>query len=123
MSESNNSSLQAIYRYSLDYLTSLPGKHYPQQGRNKELYHEATECLRTYLNERFELDMQNRTEAEWQRVSRLLKGPACLFEEIRKIFSEHEQIHTGEYWPTKKEAYEFPKRCQSILQNLAPSSA
>ncbi|MEM7125015.1 MAG: hypothetical protein AAF702_01730 [Chloroflexota bacterium] len=117
-----NTTEYSLYHTRLERLATLRRRHFPEQGRFRELYVEAAECLRTYLNGQFGLDMKDRSLAELERVLRLMRGPSALFEEIRNFFVEYASVQSGQWLPSKKDAYQVPARVEALLEELAPAA-
>ena len=104
-------------------LQALAKKHYPEQGRFKELYLTAVDCIRTYLKLQYGLDMKEYTTQELERILHRLRGPSALIQGLRKIFAEHEKVELGEWLPSIQQAHEIPERAQKLLTMLAPPEA
>lgn len=114
---------QLLYQSCSATLTAIQRKHYPEQGRFKQLYSEVTECLRTYLNKQYELDIGDRSLAELERVLKGLRGPTELFRDLRLLFEENDKVQAASWLPAKEEALRQPERAQALLRKLAPAAA
>ena len=56
-----------IFHATCDQLTRIHDRHYPEQGKWKEYYQLVVDCLRTYLAEEFQIDLDDRSVEELRR--------------------------------------------------------
>lgn len=101
-------------------LNSLEKAQWPEQGRFRALYFEATECIRSYLNRQYGLDMKDRSVEELERILGRLRGPSSLLQELRNLFAEREKVEQAQWLPSMREARKVPERARQLLSKLAP---
>lgn len=111
-----------LFMACMTKLQKLEARHHPEHGRYKELYFEVVDCIRTYLNMQYGLEMKNCTTQELERILRRLRGPSELIQGLREIFDEHERVQYGQWLPSLHYARCVPDWGRRLLTMLAPLS-
>jgi hypothetical protein len=109
------------YQVAFAELTRIAALRLPDQGQFKEHYTLVTDCLRTYLEQQFNLHVFERTTFELKTI---LRGSVLSADQTRQfldLFSDSDLVKFAKVTPELDEAYVLLDRAHHLVEISRPA--
>ncbi len=109
------------YQVAFAELARIAALRLPEQGQFKEHYTLVTNCLRTYLEQQFNLHVFERTTFELKTILRGSVLPSDQTRQLLDLFSDSDLVKFAKVTPELDEAYLLLERAHRLVEITRPA--
>ena len=111
------------HEVALDELDRIEGLALPDAGRFKEHYSLVSDCMRSYMEKRFDVPMLERTTAEIQSGLKQASAQPQVTGQFLSLLDISDLVKFSKYRPEAKSAYGLLTSARQIVQATIPAEA
>jgi hypothetical protein len=108
------------HEVALDQLNSIEGLRLPDRGRYKEHYTLVSDCIRIYMERRYQIPVLERTTAEIQASMKIAEIHPEIRREFIELLTESDLVKFAKFTPGKTDAKQIIISARHIVEVTKP---